>query len=182
MSHSNTVRMLAYWESRRAGGDAPARASINPADFADILTQAFMVGHARGAYPLRLVGALMDRLHEGRLLGSDFFALWADDDRAHVHAAIESAVLRAEPLRIRALGRTAKGLEARIEILLMPLADRTGRIDRLLGHYQPVSSLRDLQDQPIEALILEEITMHGDGETTRRHLLRLAAVNGRNIA
>ena len=78
MSHSNTARMLGYWEGQRSQGECPLRSNIDPADFAEMVTQAFVVGRDRaGAYPFRLAGALLEDLHRGPLTGSDFMSLWA---------------------------------------------------------------------------------------------------------
>lgn len=181
MSHSNTDTMLTYWQSRRDGRIAPARADIDPAAFAKVLTQTFMIGRqSAGDYRLRLVGSLLDSLHEGRLAGSDYLALWSETDRARVKAAIESAIPRGEAVLARAAGRTKQGRQAEFEILFMPLTGPSGRIDRVLGHYQPVTPLHALKDEPLERLFLLQIGLPR-GEMNIQPL-RLAAVDGLLIA
>ncbi len=182
MFHSNTTRMIDYWTARKGESLAPARADIDPAEFSDVITHAFMIGRARvGVYPFRLAGGLLEDLHRRALLGADFMSLWAVGDRPKVQAAIESALGHGEALIAQALGRTLKGQEARLEIVLAPVADSTGRVDRMLGLYQPTSPLFRLQDEPIERLFLQTIAFaRGDLETPAP--LRIAAVDGRRIA
>jgi hypothetical protein len=182
MSHSNTDRMLAYWEARREHRPAPLRSAIDPTDFSDIMTQAFVVGRERsGVYPFRLAGALIEDLHRGPLLAFDFAELWTTTDRPRLQSAIEAALQRGDALLVQALGRTLAGNQARLEILMAPVADASGQIDRLLGFYQPVSPLFRLQNQPVHRLFLLEATFAGSGEAAPEPL-RLASVGGRRIA
>lgn len=182
MSHSNTARMIGYWEERRGREPAPQRSSIDPADFADLVTQAFLIGRAGpSAYPFRLAGALLDDLHRGPLVGGDFLQLWAATDRPRIQTAIESALGLRESLVATAQGRSLSGAEAKLEILLAPLADRHGKVDRLLGLYQPVSPLFRLQNQRIERLYLLQIAFAGGGDPLAAPV-RLASVDGRLIA
>jgi hypothetical protein len=182
MSHINTNRMIAYWSGCRGEAPAPARADIDPAGFADIITQAFVIGRTGpGAYPFRLAGGLLEDLHQRRLLGSDFMGLWTIGDRPKIQASIEAALFRGEALVAQVLGRTLLGREARLELVLAPLADSTGRIDRMLGLYQPTSPLFRLQNEPIERLFLQSIAYADSGLETPSPL-RIAAVDGRRIA
>lgn len=182
MSHSNTNRMLAYWEARRGDRPAPLRSTIDPADFSDIMTQAFVVGRERsGVYPFRLVGALLEDLHRGPLPGFDFTELWAMADRPRLQSAIETALNRGDALLVQAQGRTLSGQQALLEILMSPLSGSRGQVDRLLGFYQPVSPLFRLQNQPIERLSLVEAAFAGSGDAVPEPL-RLAAIGGRLIA
>ena len=182
MTHSNTARMLDYWETRRDGQGAPSRSAIDPAAFSDVVTQTFMIGRERsGLYPFRLAGALLDDLHQSQLTGVDFAQIWAPADRPRLQGAIEAALSRRESLILLAQGRSLSGAQARLEILLAPLAGPKGQVDRMLGFYQPVSPLFRLQNQRIERLFLLEATF-ADGEEAGAAPLRLAAMDGRRIA
>jgi hypothetical protein len=174
--------MIDYWGSRRGEALAPPRASIDPAEFSDVITQAFIIGRTRaGVYPFRLAGGLLEDLHRRSLLGADFMGLWVGSDRPKLQAAIESALHGGDALVATALGRSLRDQEAKLEIVLAPLADSVGRIDRLLGLYQPVSPLFKLQNSPVERLFLQNIAFAGTGLETPSPL-RIAAVDGRRIA
>jgi hypothetical protein len=182
MSHSNTARMLGYWQERRSGAGAPPRSAIDPGEFAPMAPQTFVLGRAAfGVLPFRLAGALVESLHPAPLAGSDFTRLWAPGDRLRVQAAIEAAITRRQPLLVRAEGCALNGAEARLEILLAPLAGSQGRIDRLLGFYQPLTPLVRLRDERIERLFLMEIE-EAEGGAAITPPLRLAAIDGRLIA
>src|SRR5215469_10570564 len=99
MSHSNTARLLGYWEGQRDEGGCPERSSIDPAAFPEVVTQTFVLGRERaGAYPFRLAGALVEDLHGAALAGRDFAALWAPADRPRVQAALQTALSRRRSL------------------------------------------------------------------------------------
>jgi hypothetical protein len=181
MFHSNTTRMIDYWRSLRGADPAPPRANIDPVQFSDVITQTFMIGRVRGAYPFRLAGSLLEDVHHRGLLGSDFMALWAMGDRPKIQAAIESALGRGEPLLAVALGRSREGFEARLEILLAPVMSPSGAVDRMLGLYQAISPLFRLQNQPIERLFLQDVAFAASGLATPTPL-RIAAIDGRRIA
>jgi hypothetical protein len=172
--------MLGYWEGQRDDGGCPQRSSIDPAAFSEVVTQTFVLGREGGAYPFRLAGALVEDLHGASLFGLDFTALWAPADRPRVHQAIEAALRRRRSLIASAYGRSLSGAEARLEILLAPLAGRQGQIDRLLGLYQPTSPLFRLQEQRIERLFLLDIAFANGGDPVPAPL-RLAALDGRAI-
>jgi hypothetical protein len=181
MSHSNTARMLGYWQGQRGQAGCPARSSIDPAAFAHVVTQTFVLRRERaGAYPFRLAGALVEDLHGPNLAGLDFAALWAPADRTRIQTAVEAALARRRSLLASAHGRSLSGAEARLEILLAPLSGRLGQVDRLLGLYQPLSPLFRLKDQRIERLFLDEIAFADDGAPLPAPL-RLASLDGRTI-
>jgi hypothetical protein len=174
--------MLGYWEGQKGQAGCPERSSIDPAAFPEMVTQAFVLGRERaGAYRFRLAGALVEDLHGAALFGLDFMALWVPADRPRVQAAVEAALGRRRSLIAAAHGRSLAGAEARLEILLAPLAGRQGQVDRLLGLYQPTSPLFRLQEQRIERLFLQEIAFADGGEPVPAPL-RLAALDGRLIA
>lgn len=181
MSHSNTARMLGYWEGQRGQGECPQRSNIDPAAFAEMVTQAFVIGRVGvGAYAFRLAGALLEDLHGHALSGLGFMSLWAPADRPRLQAAIEAALARRQSLIAAAWGRSLSGAEARLEILLAPLAGRQGQVDRLLGLYQPTSPLFRLRGQRIERLFLQDIAFADGGEPVPSPL-RLATIDGQRI-
>jgi hypothetical protein len=155
MFHSNTQRVIEDWNARRGGRQAPARADISPAAYRELLPQVFMLGSDGGeAEVFRLAGGLLTDLHARDLRGVDFYALWMTGDRKQVRDALDKARNEGAPVVLSASGWTADGDEAKLEIVLAPLIGPTGELDRVLGLYQPTSSLRRLMGQPFTALTL----------------------------
>jgi hypothetical protein len=182
MFHSNTELLIDYWRERKETDRAPARARINPVDFAALLPQIFMLGRLRpGQYGFRLVGGLVDDLHGGNLSIADPIKLWAPAYRASLQLALEAVLRQPEPLVIAAEARVRGGQALKLEITLAPLAAPNGQIDRLIGLYQPVTPVAALMGQPIETLVIRNITSAGSAGAAFPRL-KLAAMNGRQIA
>lgn len=182
MFHPSTERLIDYWRNR-AGGDAvPTRASVNPGDFLDLLSQVFILGRdGRGRYPVRLAGGFVSDLHARDLRGEDALGLWALSHRLEVKSALEVARRRAEPLvitaDIRAIGAPSVGME----VLLAPMSGANGETDRFLGLYQPIAMIQRLMGRPASELGVRRIqTLGPANEESPR--LRLATLHGRRIA
>jgi hypothetical protein len=157
MFHSNTQRVIEDWNARRDGRQAPARADISPAAYRELLPQVFMLGADEAETEVfRLAGGLLADLHARDLRGVDFYQLWMAGDRPQLREAIALARGEGAPVVLSASGWTAAGDEAKLEIVLAPLIGPSGEMDRMLGLYQPTSSLRRLMGQPFTAL-----TLHG---------------------
>ena len=151
MFHSNTELLIDYWRERKGLDRAPARARINPADFASLLPQIFILGRLRpGQYGFRLVGGLVADLHGGHLGATAPLRLWAPAYRASLQLALDAVCRQPEPLVIAAEGRTRAGKTLGLEITLAPLTGPKGDIDRLLGLYQPTTPAVALMGQAID--------------------------------
>ena len=160
---------------------APTRARIDPADFAGLLPQVFILGaRAPGRIRLRLVGGLVDDLHGGRLGGGDPLKLWAPRLSHRAAARLEAVRRQPEPLVINAEGRARGGQTVALEIALAPLIGASGEIDRMIGLYQPLT--------PVAALLGQRDRDAGRARHRHRrrgepsHACKLAAVDGRQIA
>ncbi len=182
MFHSNTELLIDYWRERKGLDRAPARARINPADFASLLPQIFILGRLRpGQYGFRLVGGLVDDLHGGHLGATDPLKLWAPAYRASLQLALDAVCRQPEPLVIAAEGRARAGQTLGLEITLAPLTGPKGDIDRLIGLYQPTTPAAALMGQAIGTLVIRNITAAGSAGAVFPRL-KLAAMNGRQIA
>jgi hypothetical protein len=180
--HSNTQRIIDYWRDLRTGPEAPSRGDFDPARVANLLPNTFMLDRQSGL-PFRLAGGLVEDLHGRGLRREAFLALWGTESRAAVRDAALAAVRGPEPAVLYANARTDSGQQAGLEIMLAPLTGADGRVDRLLGFYQPVTTLVRLHGEALVELT-HKLTLYagaGDVETRVPHL-RLAAVDGRRIA
>ena len=179
MFHPNTERLIEYWRARKVNGASPARASINPGEFADLIPQVFILGRdASGSYPFRLVGGFVAELHNRDLRGDNVLELWTRDDRLAVQARLEIARAKAEPAvipcDIDATGVASVGME----VAFLPLTTTGGEANRFLGLYQPVSMIQRLQGRPADQL---SIRRAAEALGDHRPALRLVALEGRRL-
>jgi hypothetical protein len=183
MFHSNTQRVIEDWNARRGDRAAPARIDISPAAYRELLPQVFLLGMGLGGTePFRLAGGLLDDLHGRDLRGVCFFTLWMASDRQAVQEALTQARTTGVPVVLAASAWTAEGDEASLEIVLAPLTGPTGELDRVLGLYQPTSSLRRLRDRPLVALTLTEVQAADTAlAPPPRPRLRLIALDGERL-
>jgi hypothetical protein len=183
MFHTNTQRLIEDWRAHRGDRLAPARSDISPAQFREILPQLFILGcEEAGPETFRLAGGLLVDLHDRDLRGVSFLSLWPYPDRTLVADALEEARLTGAPAVLDASGWTPDGYEARLEIVLAPLTGPSGRVERILGLYQPTSSVRRLVGQPIQELTLREIKSAGQpARPAPRPRLRLVALEGARL-
>lgn len=173
MFHSGTQTLIDRWIALPEARRIPARADFHPLTFGALTPQLFMV--EREGARIRLAGGWIERLHGQALGGADWLALWREDSRAMVTAAMVQAFREARPV---VLAADAPRLEGIIEIVVAPLRNRDGEADRLVGLYQAVNPL-DRQADAVGSLTARlSIGVGGIG----RAPLSLAAVDGRLIA
>lgn len=179
MFHPNTERLIDYWRRSKGQAFLPARASIDPGAFTDLLPQVFIIGRqGPGVYPVRLSGGFVADLHGRELKGEAGLSLWARDDRVQVQSALEIARRSPDPVVITAEVRALGAPPALMEVMLAPLVGKTGEADRYLGLYQPITSMARLEDKPVHELAVRSISSSQAGEPR----LRLAAAYGERIA
>ena len=182
MFHSSTERLIGYWRARAADSRPPRRDAIDPADFADLWPQAFMLGrNGAGDYPVRLAGALLTELHRRDLRGRNGLTLFRRPDRWDLQAALETARRRPEPLVAR-VSILADGAALPMEVLFAPLAAAgSAGGERYLGLYQPLGRIPRLLGRQAVELAIDMLQGAGPGDAAPPRL-RLAAVDGRRIA
>jgi len=176
--HFNTERVIGYWSDLRRGSSLPARQAFDPAAIAQLLPQIFMLELGRASLPFRLAGEFLIDLHGRPLKGVDFQDLFSPAGRSMAARAIDSVLNEPEPVVLEAEGFSVDGRSVNLEILLAPLAGADGRVERLLGLYQPTTLVARLAGQPVVELDAR-LAMHA---TARGAHLKLAAVDGLRIA
>lgn len=179
MLHPNTERLAEYWRDQAGPSGLPARTAIDPAAFARVLPQIFMLGRSEsGALPFRLVGGFVADLHRRDLRGINALTLWSPRDQLQLRSALEQARRRPQPIIVTAQARNAAGEAVSMEVLFAPLSSRTGAADRFLGLYQPLGMVQKLNDQPVTQLVIQDL----QGADLAMPQLRLAALDGRVVA
>jgi hypothetical protein len=192
MFHPNTQRMIDDWTRRCGDRPAPLRTDFSPAALGGLMPQLFMLDGASGEDDFRLVGGLIFDLHARDLRGVPFRELWARADMLKATAALSEVRATLAPIVVSARAHTAQGYETRIEIALAPLLGTDGTVERVLGLYQPTSSLARLLGKPVEALSFRALQPAGASEALwspvaapqrpARADLRVVAIDGRRVA
>lgn len=147
--HINTVHLIGYWRSLARGALTPPRQAFNPAEVGELLPQVFMLELGAGALPFRLAGEFLIDLHGKPLRGLDFQSLFTPGGRRVVTQAAMSALNNPDPTVLTCDGFSAEGRQLGLEITLAPLAGADGRVERLLGLYQPTSLVARLGGKPV---------------------------------
>jgi hypothetical protein len=177
MFHSNTELLIDYWRAKRGDDVLPARTDIDPADFAHLLPQTFIVGRlGPGVYPVRLAGEFIIDLHGRGIRGDNILNLWSRLHRVELQSALEGVRRQPTPLVISADTRTDEGLGPRFEVLFAPLSGATGAVDRFIGLYQPTSAVHVLRGRAVRELLIRAV---GGVDLRATPRLRLAALDGR---
>jgi len=181
MFHLNTELLIDYWRARRGERPMPARADIDPADFAALMPQTFIaVLEADGEIRFRLAGEVINDLHGRALRGEAVAALWRPAHRRHLVGALEASLRGAEPLVVDAEGVQGDDMARHVEILFAPLTGPDGRADRFLGLYQPSPPYSRAAKGPVRDLAIRGV--NGAEGRPVPPKLRLAVVDGRRIA
>lgn len=182
MFHSNTERLIDYWQAARVATGLPPRTAVDPGAFADLLPQVFILGReGPGRYRFRLSGGFVADLHGRELKGEQALPLWSRKDRARVQAAIELCRGAADPIVINASVRSDGVAPFPMEVLIAPLAGPGGEPDRFLGLYQPTALIRRLEEGALRELTVTAV-LSATSSSELEPRLRLAVINGRQIA
>lgn len=179
MFHPDTQFLIDHWTSLAARSDSrggvPYRATLLPDALGLRLPRTFIAERSINALHLRLVGGWIESLHASTLKAEPLSSLWRAESRPMIEAAVQRAMDEAAPVVINA---TVGAAGCSLEVTLAPLRNASGRIDRILGLYAPLSSLTLTRD--------ESRQLTGRFARTARSVSRpplsLAAIDGRRVA
>lgn len=181
MFHSNTEKLISTWRSHRGGARLPARAALSPIDLGPLLPQVFILGReGDGEEIFRLSGGLIADLHGRDLRGSSFYALWSKLDRPQLAAALARSRSGAAPVVITVDAHSTRGERIGVELCLAPMIGPSGEADRILGLYQPISTVARLLGAPITGFSVRSVALAADATPGPR--LRLVVDNTRRVA
>jgi len=134
MQNTTSQILYKYWNDVRGGRMAPRRFEIEPARFATILPETFMVECEPGeGHRFRLAGTRVTEKLGFELRGRDFADIFAAPEHAELKPFLESVTERGAAGVITADLPTASGRRARFEIIMLPLVHTGEQITRLLG-------------------------------------------------
>ncbi len=161
MRHKHSEMMLSYWAGLRGTrGQAPKRDDVSPRDFKRALPDVFLIERLdRHTYAFRLAGTRVCAIYGRELRDHNFVSLWPANDQNAVKAVMERALKTSTPALFVARAETLDRRTAETEILLMPLADETGQVTRLLGSFVTVDALPAYSDFRIAVQALERASL-----------------------
>ncbi|XBQ15156.1 MAG: PAS domain-containing protein [Oceanicaulis sp.] len=157
LKHPNTRTLQAYWDARRRGEPAPARADIAPQDLGGLLSNLFLLRRMdRDHHVFRIAGTGLCALHKREFRDQNFLSLWAGHDRVHMTALLEGALAAPGPARAMVDAVALDGRSCQVELSLFPLRGPEGWLDRALGLYQPIDAAA-LRGRPVMRHRLNQI-------------------------
>jgi len=127
--------MLAYWEDRRAGRDAPGRVDIDPLDFPpSLLPHIVLIDVEREPldFRYRLAGTAADHIHGMSLTGVRVLDLRPESIAKLLHADLLRMARDPVPQFVRHTFTNRLSETRRFRALRLPLCDETGRLAMVL--------------------------------------------------
>lgn len=118
-------------------GGIPSRADLNPADMKPILSWLVLTDHPgpQQAIP-RVVGTDVDMFLQANFTGVNLFNMWTPEMAVMMDDFYNHILVRPCGGYMRRLVRTHRGQDRRYESLLLPLRDRNGDANMMVGVLQ----------------------------------------------
>ena len=135
MRQSAATAILSYWHSIvPEDGGAPAHASVAPRALKSHLPDLFIIERMdRAVFSFKLAGTRMCARYGRELRDHDFIRLWPSVQHGEVLAQLTQALQSATPVVLKGAAATLDGDVVPFSILLMPVADAEGNVNRLMG-------------------------------------------------
>lgn len=134
MQNTTSQILYKYWNEIRGGRMAPRRFEIEPARFATILPETFMVECERGEVPrFRLAGTRVTEKLGIELRAHAFSDLFDVADHADLKPFLASIMDQGAVGVITVERMAPGGRKALFEVLVLPLVHTEERVTRLLG-------------------------------------------------
>ncbi|HET7806161.1 MAG TPA: PAS domain-containing protein [Pseudolabrys sp.] len=166
MKHGSTRLIFDYWNRQRGERSAPTRSEIDPAAIRLALGDTFMLAadFVEGIR-FRLAGTRVCALFGREIKGERFNALWSEASRAQIANIVGIAVNEATGAVAGVTGRTEKGDETELELLLLPVSGDGRTRVRALGSLAPLKPPYWLGEEPVVELELQTLRHVGAAQT-----------------
>ena len=134
MKHKSSLALFGYWNRRRDSRAAPLRREIEPADIHTTLPNVFILEcKSENHLSFRLAGTAICSMFGRELRDMPLEALWLPNQANSALRQIDAAQSHSLPLVIELDGESRTGRLLEMELLLLPMASTSARIDRFLG-------------------------------------------------
>ena len=139
MKHTSMRLLFDYWNRQRGERSAPARSEIDPGAIRHALGDTFMLSaDFIDGIRFRLAGTRVFALFGREIKGEGFNVLWSEASRAQIADLVIAVVNEASCVVAGVNGRTEKGAETELELLLLPLGHDGRTRVRALGTLAPL--------------------------------------------
>ena len=164
MKHPSTRAVFEYWDRKRAGRLAPARADIDPTEIRYALGDTFMLAaDFVDQLRFRLAGTRVCALFGREIKGEAFAALWSETTRKSVEDLLTAVTDESAGVVAGVTARTADGSQTDLELLLLPLAHAGHARIRALGVLAPAQTPYWIGVKLVAELKLGTLRYIGDG-------------------
>lgn len=197
MPHSSTVSFLSYWRGLQDSPDrAPPRERFDPVRLKSLVPQMLMISCVDPAYHFRLSGGFLVAFHGFELRGASFTGLFRAPFARPLETALRMGQIHQQPLVLKLsapwLSRDAiragediplsHSETVSFEILLCPMQNQEGEVDRFVGIYQTLTPMPANPHGVIGLYTLDSARIFEHHRLVRAAHLRLVAADGRRIA
>ncbi len=150
MKQAVSQTLYAYWNEVRGERLAPSRFEIDPSRIGGILPDTFILERVDSETArFRLAGTRICEAFGVEFRGVNLLDVFSMDDRATLKRQIESTVRQGTVGVFSLQAKSEDGLNARFEMILLPLTHNSAAVDRLLGALAPLDEPSWLGADPI---------------------------------
>jgi len=140
MKQDVSKRLYGYWNGLRKGRPAPERNEVEPGDIRDLLGDTFILQASGNDFRFRLAGTRLCALYCRELKGQNFLSMWKESDREAIESLLTAIHHDAAAAVVGMTGRSDRGNEVPLEIVLLPLSQKDSGFTRILGACAPTSA------------------------------------------
>jgi hypothetical protein len=150
MHNPKTQALFYYWMGLRQNRRAPNRGDIEPRQIKQLLPNIFILEHLDSDHNVfRLAGTSLCERYGREFRAHNFLSLWRGDDRRQMREFVNTSLLDAAPGYVTFRGETIDRLAVDCEMLLLPMMDETGSMNRIIGCSHVVSNSDVLKSRKI---------------------------------
>lgn len=131
--HPKAGALLAYCETKRAGGDLLSRNSVEPRDILPLLPHLFIVEALDGDWRYRLYGTGLQARFQVEMTWKRLGEIYEPRTAGDMNGLYEDVTRSGTSVAMRGCYRGAGFEDARIEAVQIPMLARDGRTRHILG-------------------------------------------------
>lgn len=141
MKHRKTTELYEYWNTLRGQRVAPKRSALDPQTIAPLLGDIFILERKSSVeYTFRLAGTRLCSAFGREMRDANLPELWTGADRENVETLLYSVTEDASAAVVGIESLSSNGSTLPMEMILLPLFQDNGHLNRVLGGLVPLES------------------------------------------